>query len=69
MITFNERLKELRQERGLTLKQASQSLNLPLMTYANWEYGKREPSLSMLNELCNFYEVSSDYLIGRTDNY
>ena len=69
MNTFSERLKELRKEKELTLKQVSFSLNIPLTTYANYEQGVREPSLQMLNALCDFFEVTSDYLIGRTDNY
>lgn len=42
-------------------------LNIPLTTYANYEQGVREPSLSTLNALCDVYGVSSDYLLGRSD--
>lgn len=67
MNIFAQRLKELRQDKGLTLKQVSALLNIPLSTYANYEQGVREPSLAMLNALCDVYEVTSDYLIGRSD--
>ena len=69
MEIFANRLKELRHEKSMTLKQVSSLLDMPLMTYANYEQGKREPSLSTLYLLCDFYDVSADYLIGRTDNY
>lgn len=67
MNTFSQRLKDLRQEKKLTLKQVSALLNIPLSTYANYEQGVREPSIAMLNALCDVYDVSSDYLIGRSD--
>lgn len=69
MEIFATRLKELRHEKAMTLKQVSSSLNMPLMTYANYEQGKRQPSLETLSLLCDFYDVSADYLIGRTDSY
>lgn len=69
MEIFANRLRELRLEKSMTLKQVSSSLNMPLMTYANYEQGKRQPSLETLSLLCDFYDVSADYLIGRTDSY
>lgn len=38
-----------------------------LSTYANWEYGIREPDLKTLTELANLYGVSTDFLLGLTD--
>ena len=67
MSTFSNRLKELRQEKHLTLKEVSTRLGVPLTTYANYEQGTREPSIDMLNSLCDVFEVSSDFLIGRSD--
>ena len=67
MNIFSERLRELRKEKSMTLLQVSKALDMPLRTYANYEQGVREPSLSTLNLLCDFYGVSSDYLIGRSD--
>lgn len=69
MKIFATRLRELRQEKCMTLKQVSAALNMPLMTYANYEQEKRQPSLETLYLLCDFYDVSADYLIGRTDGY
>lgn len=69
MKIFATRLRELRQEKSMTLKQVSMELNMPLMTYANYEQEKRQPSLETLYLLCDFYDVTADYLIGRTDSY
>ena len=69
MSSFSERLKDLRNEKGWTLKQVSILLNIPLTTYANYEQGTREPSLEMLHSLCSVFDVSADYLIGRSDSY
>ena len=66
---MGEKLRQLREEKNLTLKQVSAALNINLMTYAHYEYGDREPSISMLKSLCDFYDVSADYLIGRSDSY
>ena len=69
MNKFSERLKELRVEKGLTLKQISESLSIPLQTYANYEHGTREPPLDLIIAICDFYEITSDYLLGRLDDY
>jgi transcriptional regulator with XRE-family HTH domain len=66
---MGEKLRQLRQEKGLTLKEVASSLNVNLMTYAHYEHGDREPSIAMLKALCDFYDVTADYLIGRTDSY
>ena len=66
---FNEKLKELRKGLGLTLKDVSQRLEIPLTTYAGYEQGVREPSLDMFYRLCKFFDVSADYLIGLSDIY
>lgn len=66
---MGEKLRQLRQEKGMTLKEVASVLNINLMTYAHYEHGDREPSIDMLRRLCDFYDVSADYLIGRTDGY
>jgi len=69
MNKLSERLKELRTEQGLTLKQLSGELSIPLQTYANYEHGTRELPIDLLVAICDFYNISADYLIGRTDSY
>lgn len=61
------RMKELRQERGITMKDAAQQLNLPYTTYVNYEKGTREPNSETLIQIANFYNTSIDYLLGKSD--
>lgn len=68
-IFMKERLKQLRKEKGLTLKQVSAALGLTTSAYAHYEQGIREPSIAVLKKICIFFDVSADYLIGLTDFY
>ena len=69
MEKFAERLKELRIDKGLTQRAVSESLGLSRNACTNYEMGIREPSLEILVKLCDFFEVSADYLLGRVDSY
>lgn len=69
MENFAKKLKELRMERGLSQGQMSKALGLSRNAFSNYEQGIREPSLDTLKEICDFFDVSADYLIGRTDSY
>ena len=66
---MNIRLRELRLEKGLRLKDVAEAMGVTLRTISNYEAGIREPSLDMLVKLCKFFEVSSDYLLGLPDEY
>lgn len=66
---MNIRLRELRLEKGLRLKDVAEAMGVTLRTIINYEAGIREPSLDMLVKLCKFFEVSSDYLLGLSDEY
>lgn len=65
---FNERLKTLRKEKGLTQKQIADHFNTSPQSYAQWEKGTRTPSQKSLEKLSDFFDVSVDYLLGRTEN-
>lgn len=67
MKTFGEKIKELRNEKGLTQKQAAQALSVTVPTLSHWECNYQEPSYKDLLALCLFYDVSADYLIGHTN--
>lgn len=67
MQNLGEKLKELRLSRNLTLKQVSDAIGLTRNAISNYEANIREPSLSVLKSLCDFFDVSADYLIGRSD--
>lgn len=62
------RMKSLREEKGLNMKEAAAALQLPYTTYRNYEQGLREPNSETLVQIANFYGVSVDYLIGRSAN-
>jgi transcriptional regulator with XRE-family HTH domain len=66
-IILGERLKELREERGLTQKELALQLNLHSVTYLHYEKAQREPPLSVLADMAAFFEVSTDYLLGLSD--
>ena len=60
---FCEKLKEIREKRGLTGKSITQQLHIAPATYSGWDHGKREPSFEMLVKLCRILDVSADYLL------
>ncbi|MBQ9117912.1 MAG: helix-turn-helix transcriptional regulator [Clostridia bacterium] len=66
-ILLGKRLKELREERGLTQSQVAQALLLHSVTYLHYEKSQREPPLSVLAEMAKFFDVSVDYLLGIKD--
>ena len=68
MFDFGKRLKQIREENNLTQKQVAEGSGIPLRTYQRYENGEREPSISTLIALADYFKVSTDYLLGRTDN-
>ena len=67
MSKISDRLKELRAEKNLSQNKLSELLGITRTTYANYEQGTREPSIEMIVKFCDFFDVSADYLIGRSD--
>ncbi len=63
---FENRLQKIREERGLTVRQAAEALRLPYTTYNNYEKNSREPNGQLLCSIADFFGVSIDYLLGRT---
>lgn len=64
---LHERLAELKSSKQLMQKEIAQGAGVPLRTYQRYENGEREPSASILIALADFFNVSTDYLLGRTD--
>lgn len=62
------RIRELREDHDLTQKKLGEAINLPQRTYAYYESGQRMVPPEVLCALADFYGVSVDYLLGRTDN-
>ncbi len=67
MASFPERLKELRQEKNLTLSKLGKKVGLTNATISRYESGTRKPNQDVLEELADFFEVTTDYLLGRTN--
>ena len=68
MAELKDRLKELREKSKLSQKQLAIKINISDRNYQRYEYGEREPNASTIISLANFYGVTTDYLLGRTDN-
>ncbi|MBP3434334.1 MAG: helix-turn-helix transcriptional regulator [Clostridia bacterium] len=64
MEIFTQRLKELRKEGGLTQKQLAEVLETTDDSIFSWEKGRSQPSIETLQKICNYFNVSADYLIG-----
>lgn len=62
------RLHELRTDRDIRQQTVADYLGVSRATYANYESGKREPSLNTLKKLASFFKVSADYLLGLSQN-
>lgn len=62
---FPERLKQLRQKKGLTQQEIADLVHVNRVTYTNWEKGNREPNFEMVLKLADLLEVSLDWLFGR----
>ena len=65
---LNERIKELRLSHNLTQKQLADILSISILSMQRFEYGTRRPSLDTLILLANYFNVSLDYLVGRSDH-
>ena len=61
------RIRDLREEADLTQAQVGKAINVPQRTYAYYESGQRMIPPQVLCALADFYQVSVDYLLGRTD--
>ena len=68
MDSLNAQFKKIRLERGFTQKQVADGLNIHEQGYQRYEYGKVVPSALVLIALADFYDVSLDYLVGRSDD-
>lgn len=67
MSDFCERLKKLRTDKGLSQRALAQAIGYKQSAVAAWETGRTEPPVIMLIQLADFFRVTVDYLLGRTD--
>ena len=62
------RLKELRKKKGISQLRLATDLNTTQNTISRYETGEREPGIDELIKMADYFNVSVDYLIGRTEN-
>ena len=63
---YQNRLRDLREDRDLSQKDIAVFLNIHQTTYSDYELGRLNIPVSSLHKLADFYGVSIDYLLGRT---
>ena len=62
------RIKDLREDSDLTQKEIADFLHIKQNTYSQYENGQRQIPLDFLIALAKFYQTSTDYILGLTDN-
>lgn len=67
MEMFASRLKELRSEKGLSQHEIGKLVNMSKMAISHWEKGHSEPSIAQLIFLADYFGVTIDYLVGKSD--
>ena len=65
---MNEALKRIRKQKGMSQKECAAAAGISVTQYQNYEYGKSEPTASVLFALADHFDVSIDYLVGLSDN-
>ena len=62
-----ERIRNLREDSDLTQKQVAQMLGMSQTGYSKYETGENDIPTAVLIKLADFYQTTTDYLLGRTD--
>lgn len=68
MSTFCLRLRDLRKEKGVSMKELAKEIEVTDAAVSNWENGINEPKLTYIVRLCLFFGVSADYLLVISDS-
>ena len=63
-----QRSPDLRTDADMSQRELSEILHISQRSYSHYETGSRNIPIEMLIRLANYYEISLDYLVGRTDN-
>lgn len=65
---FSTRLRLLRQEKGLSMEQLANAVEVSNASICTWENGNTEPRVSQIVRFAQFFGCSTDYLTGNTDD-
>lgn len=68
MSIFSDRLASLKQQKGALKKDIADTIGISLRAYQYYETDQREPTLSVLVALADYFDVSLDFLTGRNNN-
>ena len=68
MSNFSEKLKTLKAQKKVRQKDIAEAIGVSLRAYQYYETDTKEPTMSNLIALADYFDVSLDYLVGRTDN-
>ncbi len=68
MANFTERLQFLKANKNLLQKDIANAAEISLRTYQRYESGERVPDTEVLIKLADYFDVSTDYLLGRSDD-
>lgn len=63
-MSVNEKIRFLREEKGLNGLKTSQALGISATVLYHIENGRNNPSMNMIIKICNFFNVSADWLLG-----
>ncbi|WP_427340181.1 helix-turn-helix domain-containing protein [Caloranaerobacter sp. DY30410] len=66
-MSLGSRLKELRKEKQLSIREVAKIFNIGKTTVSNYENDERKPDYEMIKKFAEFYGVTTDYLLGLTD--
>lgn len=67
-MAYGNQIRKLRTQREMNQKQLASELNISISTLSNYEKEVHAPSIDMLIAIANYFEVSTDYILGRTTN-
>lgn len=67
-ISFSLRLKTLRDERDISQAELAKNIDIGASTIGMWETGERFPTAQYLDKVATYFNVTTDYLLGRTDS-
>lgn len=67
MVPIAARLKEARKQKGLMQKEVAEHIQMAAHSYQQYEGGQRRPDYETLVALADLFDVTTDYLLGRTE--
>jgi transcriptional regulator with XRE-family HTH domain len=66
-MNIGDRLKKLRLEKGLTIREVAKIFNISKSTVSDYERGRTTPNYELLIKMADYFNVTTDYLLGLTD--